>query len=87
MRLRLPERDLARVVVLQACADTLMPALPIRAAEERAAGNEALTRSFETSGAQGNMSKVSRSSLSTGVPLSHAAPARCQTAAVSRFWS
>ena len=60
MRQRLPERDGARLVVLQACADTLMPALPIRAAEERAAGNEALARSFETSGGQGNMSKVSK---------------------------
>ncbi len=59
MRLRLPERDIARLVVLRACADALMPALPARAAEERAAGNEALARSFETSGAQGNMPKVS----------------------------
>ncbi len=87
MRLRLPERDIARLVVLQACADTLMPALPIRAAEERAAGNEALARSFETSGAQGNMSKVSRSPLRTRVPLCDAAPTQCQAAAVSRLWS
>ena len=58
MRQRLPERDVARLVVLQACAEALMPALPTRAAEERAAGNEAVARSFETSGAQGNMSKV-----------------------------
>ena len=59
MRQRLPERELARLVVLQACADALMPALHERAAEERAAGNEALARSLETSGAQGNMAKVS----------------------------
>ena len=55
---RLPQRELARLVVLQACADVLMPALPIRAAEERAAGNEALARSLESSGAQSNMMKV-----------------------------
>ena len=57
---KFPQRELARLVVLRACADVLMPYLPARAAEERAAGNEALARSFETSGGHGNMVKVSR---------------------------
>ena len=58
MRQTLPQRNVARLVVLQACAEALMPALPALAAEARAAGNEAQACSLETSGAQGNMTKV-----------------------------
>ena len=56
---KLPRRELARLVVLQACADVLMPPLPARAAEERAEGDGALASSFETSCRYGNMVKVS----------------------------
>lgn len=48
-------KDRARVKVLQACADALVPALPARAAEEM---DPAVSASFMTSGAEGNMEKV-----------------------------
>ena len=48
-------KDRARVKVLQACADALMPAMPVRAAVEK---NPAVSASFLISGAVGNMDMV-----------------------------